>query len=87
MRSAGGYEALRYVPKALQDIIASSVSAPCSSEMSFMTEYVVTRWYRAPELLLSNENYSAAIDVWCVPCHALPRASAERFHNSARLAA
>ena len=35
--------------------------------MSFMTEYVVTRWYRAPELLLSNENYSAAIDVWCVP--------------------
>ena len=30
-----------------------------------MTEYVVTRWYRAPELLLSNENYSAAIDVWC----------------------
>ena len=30
-----------------------------------MTEYVVTRWYRAPELLLSNENYSAAIDIWC----------------------
>ena len=32
-----------------------------------MTEYVVTRWYRAPELLLSNENYSAAIDIWCAP--------------------
>ena len=39
----------------------------CSSEMNFMTEYVVTRWYRAPELLLANENYSAAIDVWYVP--------------------
>jgi len=36
----------------------------CRAETSFMTEYVVTRWYRAPELLLSNENYSAAIDIW-----------------------
>lgn len=35
---------------------------------NFMTEYVVTRWYRAPELLLSNETYDAAIDVWSVGC-------------------
>ena len=33
-----------------------------------MTEYVVTRWYRAPELLLSCEEYSGAIDVWSVGC-------------------
>lgn len=33
-----------------------------------MTEYVVTRWYRAPELLLSCDHYSAAIDVWAVGC-------------------
>jgi serine/threonine protein kinase len=34
-----------------------------------MTEYVVTRWYRAPELLLgSNFLYSAAIDMWSVGC-------------------
>lgn len=33
-----------------------------------MTEYVVTRWYRAPELLLSCESYSAAIDMWSVGC-------------------
>lgn len=31
---------------------------------NFMTEYVVTRWYRAPELLLSCESYGAGIDVW-----------------------
>lgn len=31
-----------------------------------LTEYVVTRWYRAPELLLSCPDYTAAIDVWCV---------------------
>jgi serine/threonine protein kinase len=35
---------------------------------NFMTEYVVTRWYRAPELLLSCDSYDAAIDVWSVGC-------------------
>jgi serine/threonine protein kinase len=33
-------------------------------EQAAMTEYVVTRWYRAPELLLSCNDYTAAIDVW-----------------------
>lgn len=33
-----------------------------------MTEYVVTRWYRAPELLLATEEYSAAIDMWSAGC-------------------
>uniref|UniRef100_M4F821 Protein kinase domain-containing protein n=1 Tax=Brassica campestris TaxID=3711 RepID=M4F821_BRACM len=34
----------------------------------FMTEYVVTRWYRAPELLLCRDNYGTSIDVWSVGC-------------------
>lgn len=34
----------------------------------FMTEYVVTRWYRAPELLLSCSDYNQQIDVWSVGC-------------------
>lgn len=42
--------------------------ARTSSENEFMTEYVVTRWYRAPELLLNSSEYSAAIDVWSVGC-------------------
>ena len=34
-----------------------------------MTEYVVTRWYRPPELLLAPQKpYSAAIDLWSVGC-------------------
>jgi mitogen-activated protein kinase 1/3 len=33
-----------------------------------MTEYVVTRWYRAPELLLSCEDYTSAIDIWSMGC-------------------
>ena len=35
---------------------------------NFMTEYVVTRWYRAPELLLSCDTYDEKIDVWSVGC-------------------
>ncbi|KAI8840372.1 kinase-like domain-containing protein, partial [Chytriomyces cf. hyalinus JEL632] len=30
------------------------------------TEYVSTRWYRAPEVLLKNHNYSSPIDIWAV---------------------
>ena len=32
------------------------------------TVYVATRWYRAPELLLSAPNYSSPIDLWAVGC-------------------
>lgn len=32
-----------------------------------MTEYVVTRWYRAPELVLTHE-YTNAVDLWAVGC-------------------
>ncbi|XP_042493357.1 mitogen-activated protein kinase homolog 1-like [Macadamia integrifolia] len=38
------------------------------SKGQFMTEYVVTRWYRAPELLLCCDNYGTSIDVWSVGC-------------------
>uniref|UniRef100_A0ACD6AD55 Uncharacterized protein n=1 Tax=Avena sativa TaxID=4498 RepID=A0ACD6AD55_AVESA len=39
-----------------------------STKGQSMTEYVVTRSYRAPELLLGCENYDASIDVWSVGC-------------------
>ncbi|KAH6796721.1 mitogen-activated protein kinase 3 [Perilla frutescens var. hirtella] len=42
--------------------------ARTSSVNEFMTEYVVTRWYRAPELLINSSEYTAAIDVWSVGC-------------------
>lgn len=35
---------------------------------SELTEYVVTRWYRAPEIMLNCLHYTAAIDVWAVGC-------------------
>jgi mitogen-activated protein kinase 1/3 len=33
-----------------------------------LTEYVVTRYYRAPEIMLSSHHYSKKIDVWSVGC-------------------
>lgn len=33
-----------------------------------LTEYVVTRWYRAPELLCEMPHYDHQIDVWSVGC-------------------
>ncbi|KAJ1728546.1 mitogen activated protein kinase [Coemansia biformis] len=35
---------------------------------SFLTEYVATRWYRAPEIMLSFKEYTKAIDIWSVGC-------------------
>jgi hypothetical protein len=37
------------------------------SESSRYTEYVATRWYRAPELLLGDK-YGRAVDVWSIGC-------------------
>ena len=33
-----------------------------------MTDYVATRWYRAPEVLISSKNYTTAMDMWSVGC-------------------
>lgn len=30
------------------------------------TDYVSTRWYRAPEILLRSTNYSSPIDIWAI---------------------
>jgi cyclin-dependent kinase 12/13 len=35
---------------------------------AMFTTKVVTRWYRAPELLLSNPRYTSAIDIWSIGC-------------------
>ncbi|KAG9312973.1 kinase-like protein [Chiua virens] len=33
-----------------------------------LTEYVATRWYRAPEIMLAFRGYTTAIDVWSIGC-------------------
>lgn len=33
-----------------------------------MTDYVATRWYRAPEILLGSTVYTKGVDIWSIGC-------------------
>ncbi|XP_009083502.2 mitogen-activated protein kinase 15 [Serinus canaria] len=33
-----------------------------------LTEYVATRWYRAPEILLASRRYTKGVDMWSIGC-------------------
>lgn len=33
-----------------------------------LTDYVATRWYRAPELVLGSCNYGKEVDIWAIAC-------------------
>ena len=33
-----------------------------------LTGHVVTRWYRAPEIILLEKDYGPGIDIWAVGC-------------------
>ncbi|EKM49980.1 uncharacterized protein PHACADRAFT_166553 [Phanerochaete carnosa HHB-10118-sp] len=35
---------------------------------TMMTEYVATRWYRAPEIMLAYRRYDTAVDIWATGC-------------------
>jgi len=41
---------------------------PESTDEEYTVQYVTTKWYRAPEVLLSSSNYGLAIDMWAVGC-------------------
>lgn len=45
-----------------------STGSNAKDMIGFMTEYVATRWYRAPEIMLSFQEYSTAVDIWSCGC-------------------
>ena len=44
------------------------VSVPSAGPCDYYTDYVATRWYRAPELLVGDTQYGPAVDVWALGC-------------------
>eukprot|EP00954_Amorphochlora_amoebiformis_P029779 1393660-Amorphochlora_amoeboformis.AAC.1 len=50
------------------DFGLARVANPKEDHHGDLTEYVATRWYRAPEIMLSWKEYTKAIDVWSVGC-------------------
>jgi serine/threonine protein kinase len=56
-------------PDADANPVTGAGAAAGAGEVGAMTEYVVTRWYRCPELLLAPHlPYDGAIDLWAVGC-------------------
>ncbi|XP_029938233.1 cyclin-dependent kinase-like 3 [Salarias fasciatus] len=45
---------------------ARTVASP--TEGGAYTDYVATRWYRAPELLVGDTQYGKPVDVWAIGC-------------------
>ena len=43
--------------------LARSIMTEQNKKSDEMTDYVTTRWYRAPELLLARTDYTEAVDV------------------------
>lgn len=48
--------------------LARSVAAQEEGKNPVLTDYVATRWYRAPEILLGSTKYSKAVDMWSLGC-------------------
>jgi len=48
--------------------LARSVNATGDDANIKLTDYVATRWYRAPEILLGSTKYSKAVDMWSIGC-------------------
>eukprot|EP00010_Vexillifera_abyssalis_P004737 CAMPEP_0201552012 /NCGR_PEP_ID=MMETSP0173_2-20130828/12196_1 /ASSEMBLY_ACC=CAM_ASM_000268 /TAXON_ID=218659 /ORGANISM="Vexillifera sp., Strain DIVA3 564/2" /LENGTH=407 /DNA_ID=CAMNT_0047962403 /DNA_START=25 /DNA_END=1248 /DNA_ORIENTATION=- len=48
--------------------LARSVSALDTAANPVLTDYVATRWYRAPEILLGSTKYTKGVDIWSVGC-------------------
>uniref|UniRef100_A0A3B4XM89 mitogen-activated protein kinase n=1 Tax=Seriola lalandi dorsalis TaxID=1841481 RepID=A0A3B4XM89_SERLL len=58
---------LKYIHSAgiIHRILDFGLARQADSEM---TGYVVTRWYRAPEVILSWMHYTQTVDIWSVGC-------------------
>lgn len=38
------------------------------NQSSKFTDYIATRWYRAPEIISSQKTYTSSVDLWSVGC-------------------
>ena len=48
--------------------IKQNIKNTKNSKIELLTDYVATRWYRSPELLISNGKYNFEVDYWAAGC-------------------
>jgi len=49
-------------------ILPVTVICSGSETSDEFTDYVATRWYRAPELLVGDTQYGPPVDIWAIGC-------------------
>jgi len=58
----------RHMPTSSEKRASMSLKDEPRSKSGQLTKYVVTRWYRAPELLVQNKRYGSPVDMWSIGC-------------------
>lgn len=48
--------------------LARSISENSTGEQPIVSDYIATRWYRAPEILLGSQRYDKSVDMWSAGC-------------------
>jgi len=48
--------------------LARSLDTRDPDQQPLLTDYVATRWYRAPEILLGSNKYTKGVDMWSMGC-------------------
>lgn len=48
--------------------LARSLDNKDPDSTPLLTDYVATRWYRAPEILLGSNKYTKGVDMWSLGC-------------------
>lgn len=48
--------------------LARSLDTRDPDQTPLLTDYVATRWYRAPEILLGSNKYTKGVDMWSMGC-------------------
>lgn len=48
--------------------LARSLDVKDTDTTPLLTDYVATRWYRAPEILLGSNKYTKGVDMWSLGC-------------------
>jgi mitogen-activated protein kinase 15 len=48
--------------------LVRSVDDENQDNADILTDYIATRWYRAPEILLGSKKYTKSIDIWSFGC-------------------
>jgi serine/threonine protein kinase len=68
-RAALNKSALEHTPSV---VVASGATRNANGlampEKMDLTKHVVSRWYRAPEIILLDKQYGAPIDMWALGC-------------------